>query len=84
MIAKVFFAAIAQPNSKDLRNLFFFRFGEPIVELERPFALHSTGAVSMPVPMGAGEPDPPTGFFSQGRAGEVFVRDFFLFTHGKV
>ena len=63
VFAKVFDAAIAQPNALLLRNLVFLRFGEPVVELKRFFAFTAAGAVVVSFPIGHGDADAASRFF---------------------
>ena len=83
MIAKVFLAAVAQPDSEFLGDLFLLLFRQPVVKREGAFSFMTTGSVAMSVPEGAGEPNTAGGLFHQGGACEVFITLFvFLSRHG--
>ena len=57
MIAEILFTSVAEPDSQDLRDLLFFRFGKAVVELQGALALETGDAVSMGVPVGSCESD---------------------------
>ena len=63
MISKVFLAAVAEPDAKGLRNFLFFRFSEAVVERESSVTFEPAGAVSVSIPVAAGNTDAAGGFF---------------------
>lgn len=73
MRPKVFFTAVAQPNSKRLWNLLFLSFGELIVEYQgamakpllRRIALPPTGSVAVRIPQPLSRPNSASGLFDQ-------------------
>ena len=81
VITEILFAPIPKPDPQHLGDLFLLLFGEPFVKFEGAIPLHATGAVLVGVPIGSGEPNATVRLLDQGCAGELFVRDLFLFAH---
>ena len=65
MSAKVFFTAIAQPDTEVLRDFVFLCFGELIVEFEREIAFSSAGRIAMSIPESLRCSKSPTSFFDE-------------------
>src|SRR5690606_28834728 len=78
VFAKVFFAAIAEPDTKDLGDLLLLRGSEPLVEGQCPAALEAAGAVAMGVPMRAGQAEATGGLLDQFGTAEFVIRLAFL------
>jgi len=81
VIAEILFAPIPKPDLQHLRDLFLLLLGESFVKLDGAFPLHATGAVLVGVPIGSGESNATVRLLDQGCAGELSVRDLFLFSH---
>ena len=63
MSAKVFLAAIAQPDAQLLRNFIFLGFGKLVIKFEGAIAFSSASGIAMSVPKSLRGSNPPTGFF---------------------
>lgn len=68
MRAKVFFTAVAQPNSELLGNFFFLGFGELVVEREGFFSFSPAGRIAVGIPQSFGGSNSTAGFFDKGLA----------------
>jgi hypothetical protein len=66
MVAKILFAAVAQPHPQHLGDLVFFRFRQRVVKGEGLFPFTATSPVVVGVPIAAGHANAPTDFFDQG------------------
>ena len=73
MFAKIFFAAVAQPNSEGLWNLLALVFVESFVESKRALTLAAAGFVVMCVPLAAREADSAVDLLDQSFAYEWFI-----------
>ena len=70
MRAEVFLASVAEPDAKDLRNLFALLFAEAFVKGEPLFSFAAAGGVAMRVPKASGRADAAASFRNQRGAGQ--------------
>src|SRR5689334_8974505 len=73
MVAEIFFAAIAEPDPQDLRDLLALGWAQRFVERERLLACGATGAIVVGAPIAARDADAAAGLLDQGRTGERFA-----------
>ena len=66
MIPKIFFAAIAEPNTQLLGDFILLLWSEFVVKGDRLLPLSPTGPVIVGIPIGTGNPNTTANLFDEG------------------